>query len=100
MQQLDILGLVILAAAISLILIPLNLVEDSQGWKKRKLVHSKSFSALTGAKLASVVTMLVVGCVLLVLFFVYDLMFAPRPVVSPRFCQELDLDGRCMDWIP
>lgn len=32
--------------------------------------------------------MLVVGCVLLVLFFVYDLNFAPRPVVPLRFVKN------------
>lgn len=89
MLQLDVIGLFILAAAISLILLPLSLVNDAEGWKKRKPNHILKVPPRPQLRtLASMIAMLVVGCVLLVLFFVYDLNFAPRPVVPPRFVKN------------
>ncbi|KAH8118651.1 drug:h+ antiporter [Phellopilus nigrolimitatus] len=70
--QLDLIGLVLLGAAVALILLPLTLAEKAKdGWKN-----------------PSMIAMLVVGGVLLVLFAGWDLRAASRPVVAPRFVRN------------
>lgn len=66
--DLDVMGLLLLSAAISLILIPLTLARNaSGGWSN-----------------ASIIAMLVIGCVCLVAFPIWEAMpkLAPRPFLS------------------
>ncbi|KAH8109673.1 drug:h+ antiporter [Phellopilus nigrolimitatus] len=70
--QLDLIGLVLLGAGVSLILLPLTLaVKAKNEWRN-----------------PSMIAMLVVGGVLLILFAVWDLCFASRPVIAPRFMRN------------
>ncbi|OAX34932.1 MFS general substrate transporter [Rhizopogon vinicolor AM-OR11-026] len=71
-EQLDLIGLFLLGSAISLILLPLTISQNAKGqWKN-----------------ASIVAMLVVGVGFLVLFAIWDLRFARRPVIAPRFVRN------------
>ncbi|KAL1938676.1 hypothetical protein VTO73DRAFT_11279 [Trametes versicolor] len=68
-EQLDIVGLAILGTAVALILLPLTLAQGAKGqW------HNPSMIA-----------MIVVGCVLLPVFAIWDVYFAKRPVIAHRF---------------
>jgi uncharacterized membrane protein YbhN (UPF0104 family) len=77
---LDVLGLLIFAAAWSLLLIPLTVVNSG-----RSSWHS-------GRQIA----MLVVGCVLLVVFGVYEYFWARVPIIPPRFLKSRLVFGPCM----
>ncbi|TCD63466.1 hypothetical protein EIP91_005375 [Steccherinum ochraceum] len=71
-EQLDVVGLLLLCAAIALILIPLTLSQTvNGGWNN-----------------PSIIAMLVVGCVLCLVFGVWDFRFAKRPVVALRFLKN------------
>ncbi|OJA19063.1 hypothetical protein AZE42_09040 [Rhizopogon vesiculosus] len=71
-EQLDLIGLFLLGSAISLILLPLTISQGAKGqWKN-----------------GSIVAMLVVGVGFLVLFAIWDLRFARRPVIAPRFVRN------------
>ena len=88
--QLDLIGLVLLGAAVALILLPLTLAETAKDhWKnrKRKFFFPTSWVNST-VHVASMIAMLVIGCVLLCLFAVWDLRFASRPVIAPRFLRN------------
>lgn len=68
--ELDIMGLVLLSAAISLILIPITLAASAKhGW------HN-----------ASIIAMVVIGCVCFVVFTLWETnsKLAPQPFLSPR----------------
>lgn len=68
-EQLDFVGLVLLGAAVSLILLPLTLSQTaSSGWKN-----------------PSIIAMLIVGVILLFVFAGWDFKFAKKPVVAWRF---------------
>ncbi|KAH9846877.1 drug:h+ antiporter [Lenzites betulinus] len=68
-EQLDIVGLAILGTAVALILLPLTLAQGAKGqW------HNPSMIA-----------MIVIGCVLLPVFALWDIYFAKRPVIARRF---------------
>ncbi|KAL5493064.1 hypothetical protein ACEPAI_4512 [Sanghuangporus weigelae] len=71
-DQLDIIGLTLLGAAVALILLPLTLANNARRrWEN-----------------PSMIAMLVVGVVLLFVFAIWDLRFAKRPVVAPRFLRN------------
>ncbi|TFK35357.1 drug:h+ antiporter [Crucibulum laeve] len=68
-QKLDVPGLVLIGASVSLILLPLTLAENARnGWRN-----------------PSMVAMLVVGIVLIPAFILWDLKYAKYPVVARRF---------------
>ncbi|KAI5118116.1 hypothetical protein M0805_003470 [Coniferiporia weirii] len=70
--QLDLLGLILLGAAVALVLLPLTLAKSAKnGWKN-----------------PSMIAMLLVGFVLAVLFALWDLRIASRPVIAPRFVRN------------
>ncbi|KAI0755989.1 drug:h+ antiporter [Irpex lacteus] len=71
-QNLDLVGLVLLGAAVALILLPLTLSQTvSKGW------HS-----------GSIIAMLVVGIILLFVFAAWDIRFATRPIMPARFLKN------------
>ncbi|KAH7884054.1 major facilitator superfamily domain-containing protein [Phlebopus sp. FC_14] len=71
-EQLDLVGLILLGAAISLILLPLTISQSVQGqWKN-----------------GSIIAMLAVGVLFLFLFAYWDLRIAKRPVIAPRFVRN------------
>ncbi|KAH9896440.1 drug:h+ antiporter [Cubamyces lactineus] len=68
-EQLDVVGLAILGTAVALILLPLTLAQNAKSrW------HNPSMIA-----------MIVVGCILLPVFALWDIYFAKRPVFPRRF---------------
>ncbi|KAI9572565.1 MFS general substrate transporter [Boletus coccyginus] len=70
--QLDLVGLILLGAAVSLILLPLTLSQTAEDqWKN-----------------ASVISMLVIGVVFLFIFAYWDLRIATQPVIAPRFLKN------------
>ncbi|RDB27339.1 Siderophore iron transporter 3 [Hypsizygus marmoreus] len=69
-DQLDIPGLMLIGTSVALILLPLTLSQSAKG----------------GWNNASMIAMLVVGCVLIPAFVLYDFKFARYPVVAKRFC--------------
>ncbi|KAG2338806.1 drug:h+ antiporter [Suillus weaverae] len=71
-EQLDLVGLVLLGFAVSLTLLPLTISQTVKG-------HWKS---------GSIIAMLVMGVVLLAVFAVWDLRYASRPVIAPRFVRN------------
>ncbi|KAJ3548443.1 hypothetical protein NM688_g5297 [Phlebia brevispora] len=80
-DQLDLIGLVFLGAAVALILLPLTLAETAKnGW------HN-----------ASMIAMLVVGIFLLFVFAIWDTFFAKRPVMPLRFLKNRSFIGA--SWI-
>ena len=79
--DLDLMGLLILSAAISLILIPLTLAKTAKGtWSN-----------------ASIIAMLVVGCVCLVVFPIWEgtPKLAPRPFLSLRLLANCTVLAGC-----
>ncbi|KAI0337328.1 drug:h+ antiporter [Trametopsis cervina] len=71
-QALDLIGLVLLAASVALILLPLTLSQTvSRGW------HDPS-----------IIAMLVVGLVLMFVFALWDMRFATRPILPGRFLRN------------
>ncbi|KAG1723279.1 major facilitator superfamily domain-containing protein [Suillus lakei] len=71
-EQLDLVGLVLLGLAVSLTLLPLTISQTVKGnWKN-----------------GSIIAMLAVGVVLLGVFAIWDLRFASRPVIAPRFVRN------------
>lgn len=80
--ELDVLGLLLLSAAISLILIPLTLAATAKhGWQNH-----------------SIIAMIVIGCVFLVVFPFWESSkkFAPRPFLSLRFLTDRTVLAGCM----
>ncbi|KAH0838678.1 major facilitator superfamily domain-containing protein [Lanmaoa asiatica] len=70
--QLDLVGLILLGTAVSLILLPLTLSQTVKGqWKN-----------------VSVISMLTVGVVFLFVFVHWDFRVATRPVIAPRFLKN------------
>ncbi|KAI0828474.1 drug:h+ antiporter [Trametes gibbosa] len=68
-EQLDIVGLLLLGTAVALILLPLTLAKNAKDkW------HNPSMIA-----------MIVIGCILLPVFILWDVYCAKRPVVARRF---------------
>ncbi|TFK64320.1 hypothetical protein BDN72DRAFT_963291 [Pluteus cervinus] len=68
-NQLDILGLLLLASSVSLILLPLTLAQNARDhWKN-----------------PSMIAMLVVGIILIPAFGIWDSKFAKYPVIPKRF---------------
>ncbi|KAG1809750.1 major facilitator superfamily domain-containing protein [Suillus plorans] len=71
-EQLDLVGLVLLGAAVSMTLLPLTISQAVSGsWKN-----------------GSIIAMLFIGVVLLVVFAVWDLRYASMPVIAPRFVKN------------
>ncbi|KIJ58509.1 hypothetical protein HYDPIDRAFT_178059 [Hydnomerulius pinastri MD-312] len=71
-ENLDLVGLILLGTAISLILLPLTISQSVTGqWKN-----------------GSIIAMLVIGVVLLCAFAYWDLRIAKRPVIAPRFVRN------------
>ncbi|KZP28418.1 MFS general substrate transporter [Athelia psychrophila] len=70
--QMDIIGLILIAAAVALILLPLTLSQTAKG----------------GWNNASMIAMLVLGVVLLFVFGLWDIRYASFPVVAPRFVRN------------
>lgn len=71
-EQLDLIGLTLLGFAVALTLLPLTISKNvNGGWKN-----------------GSIIAMFVVGIVLLVMFAVWDLRYASRPVIAPRFVRN------------
>ncbi|KAI9060414.1 drug:h+ antiporter [Trametes sanguinea] len=71
-EQLDVVGLALLGTAVALILLPLTLAQNAKG-----MWHNPSMIA-----------MLVVGCVLLPAFAMWDIFMAKRPVFPRRFLKN------------
>jgi MFS family permease len=66
--DMDLAGIILLGFAWSLILLPLNLAEDaSNGWSN-----------------SSMIAMLVIGCVTLVIFGLFEAYVAPKPLMTKR----------------
>ncbi|KZS87432.1 MFS general substrate transporter [Sistotremastrum niveocremeum HHB9708] len=72
-EKLDIVGLVLLGAGIACVLLPLTLSNNSNSNSRR------------GWGNPSLIGMLIAGIVTLVVFAIYELRVAKRPVVAPRF---------------
>ncbi|KAG2031329.1 hypothetical protein BDR03DRAFT_1030605, partial [Suillus americanus] len=71
-EQLDLVGLTLLGFAVALTLLPLTISKNvNGGWKN-----------------GSIIAMFVMGIVLLVMFAVWDLRYASRPVIAPRFVRN------------
>jgi MFS family permease len=71
-EQLDLVGLVLLGLAVSLTLLPLTVGRNVKGsWKN-----------------GSIVATLIAGIVLLAVFAIWDLRYASRPVIAPRFIKN------------
>ncbi|KAG1847454.1 major facilitator superfamily domain-containing protein [Suillus tomentosus] len=71
-EQLDLVGLVLLGAAVSLTLLPLTISQAVSGsWKN-----------------GSILAMFFMGVVFLVVFAVWDLRYASMPVIAPRFVKN------------
>lgn len=87
-EQLDLIGLVLLGGAVGLILLPLSLAK--KGKYTRKFVYTLSFPLHRPIWIlsASIITLLVIGGVLLCLFAIWDLRYASRPVIAPRFLRN------------
>ncbi|XWW94850.1 hypothetical protein V2A60_002799 [Cordyceps javanica] len=66
--DIDILGLIILGVAFSLILLPFSIAKSTAG----------------GWGSARIIAMLVVGCLLLIVFGLYEKFMSPKPVMSQR----------------
>ncbi|KAI0367328.1 drug:h+ antiporter [Pilatotrama ljubarskyi] len=80
-EQLDVIGLAILGTAVALILLPLTLAQGAKGqWSN-----------------PSMIAMIVVGCVLLPVFALWDSLFAARPVIARRFLTNRSVV--CAAWI-
>ncbi|KII91403.1 hypothetical protein PLICRDRAFT_173255 [Plicaturopsis crispa FD-325 SS-3] len=71
-EDLDAVGLVLLGAAVTLILLPLTLSQT---------VHDKWRNG-------SIIAMIVVGCVLLPIFAIWDIKFAKRPVIPLSYLKN------------
>ncbi|TFK84888.1 MFS general substrate transporter [Polyporus arcularius HHB13444] len=68
-EQLDLVGLVLLATAVALILVPMTLAQRAGGsWRN-----------------PSMIAMLVMGWLLLPVFALWDIKYAKRPVIARRF---------------
>ncbi|KAI1784015.1 MFS general substrate transporter [Ganoderma leucocontextum] len=68
-EQLDLVGLVLLGAAVALILLPMTLAQRAKGsWSN-----------------PSMIAMFVLGWILLPVFALWDIKFAKRPVIARRF---------------
>ncbi|KAJ8689327.1 hypothetical protein PTI98_013359 [Pleurotus ostreatus] len=75
--QLDIIGLALLGTSVALILLPLTLSENAKGhWKN-----------------ASMIAMIVIGGVLIPVFFMYDWKLAKYPVVPARLLKNRSVVG-------
>ncbi|KAF4463474.1 Siderophore iron transporter 3 [Fusarium albosuccineum] len=70
--DIDIMGLVILGTAFALILLPFTLAETADG----------------GWGNASIIAMLVVGFVLLILFVLFEMYLAPKPLMTKRILKN------------
>lgn len=80
--ELDIMGLLLLSAAISLILIPVTLAEKAkQGWRN-----------------GSIIAMLVVGCISAVAFLLWEsnAKVAPRPFIALRILADRTVFVGCL----
>lgn len=99
-DQLDLVGLLILGAAVALILLPLTLSQTAKGgWHNRGscLVWYRSTRLMRVSCKASMIAMLVVGIVLLFGFTMWDSFVAQRPVVPFRFWKNRSFIGAA--WI-
>ncbi|XP_044724643.1 major facilitator superfamily domain-containing protein [Hirsutella rhossiliensis] len=70
--DIDILGLIILGASFSLILLPFTLAKDANG----------------GWANAGIVVMLVIGFVLLIAFVLFEMYLAPKPLMTKRILKN------------
>ncbi|KPM39849.1 Siderophore iron transporter 3 [Neonectria ditissima] len=70
--DIDIFGLIILGTSFSLILLPFTLAENADG----------------GWANASIIAMLVVGFVLLILFVLFEIYLAPKPLMTKRILKN------------
>ncbi|KIP10562.1 hypothetical protein PHLGIDRAFT_115319 [Phlebiopsis gigantea 11061_1 CR5-6] len=80
-EQLDVIGLLFLGAAVALILLPLTLSQTAKG----------------GWHNPSMIAMIVVGCVLLFVYIGWETWFAKRPVMPTRFLKNRAFIGA--SWI-
>ncbi|KAI5865563.1 siderophore iron transporter mirA [Durotheca rogersii] len=78
--ELDFLGCLLLIAGLSLILVPVSLTgsQNSMAWSQPHFI-----------------AMLVVGCVLFVLFFVWDSLFAKKPFIPFRLVRHKTVMAAC-----
>jgi hypothetical protein len=93
-EQLDLVGLFLLGAAVSLILLPLTISQTVNGhWSNGSLlalvmILVGRLTRRCARNLGSIIAMFVVGVVLLVVFTIWDLYYASRPVIAPRFVRN------------
>ncbi|KAI0793538.1 MFS general substrate transporter [Fomes fomentarius] len=80
-EQLDLIGLILLAAAVALILLPMTLAQrEGNSWSS-----------------PSMIVMVVLGWTLLPVFAIWDVKFAKRPVIARRFLSNRTV--LCAAWI-
>lgn len=84
-QQLDLFGLVLMGISVALILLPLTLVINGQGgWRDREFCYYPKTNCADGAAPASMISMIVVGCMLLPITVFWEIKFATRPILAHR----------------
>lgn len=99
-EQLDLIGLILLAAAVALILLPMTLAQrEGNSWSSRTPLHNipNRLHALTRPCIASMIVMVVLGWTLLPVFAIWDVKFAKRPVIARRFLSNRTV--LCAAWI-
>jgi hypothetical protein len=100
--QLNIVGLVLLAVAVALILLPLTLSKKAAGgWRNGEYSKSHFFRKLLipfddNDIVASIIAMLVVGIVLLLVYGLWDFKYAKRPVIPMRFIKNRGVLGAAL----
>ncbi|KIW85436.1 hypothetical protein Z517_00826 [Fonsecaea pedrosoi CBS 271.37] len=72
LNEIDMIGLIILGFAFALILLPFTLAEDADG----------------GWGNASMIAMLVIGFVLLITFIIFEIYLAPKPLMTKRILRN------------
>ena len=93
--DIDFPGLVLLAAGVALLLLPLTLANDAKGkWNNRTSTEIQPLIInLTYILSGSMIAMIVLGPFFLIAFGVYEWKFAPRPLAPPRFFKNKSIVG-------
>lgn len=79
-NEMDIIGLILVATSLALILLPLSLAQTSKG----------------GWSNPSMIAMIVIGCVLFPVFIVYDTKFAKYPIMPWKFLKNASILASCI----
>ena len=87
-QQLDFIGLLLIGTSVALILLPLTLAQGAKHqWHNRESSCALLMNAVLtcSSSLASMIAMIVVGCILLPVVAAWEIYVAKRPVIARRF---------------